>query len=546
MPRKIAFVTYETPFAPAGGIAAVMGRLPEHVARASGADTVVLTPFHHGIAKTANAPLESVGRLAFGGKVRQRAELLRHREKPAFHFIRHEDPKVFAGAPHPYRVEATDLVRDALVFGAASIAALDVLDPQATWALLLQDWEAATAALAMPGPRTETKSRFHAYLTMHNSYDSAAGDDVTLALGLPALRGHTILQRALHVVKPPVFTVSEQYALDLTADHLQARIMADHLQGSLRRRVVGVNNGPFLDLEVDADAFDRALHGDYEALDRWKAGHRARALAALDEHVPSPKQPVWGDRARFDRDPEACWVVMAGRDDPRQKGYDVAALGVREFLEAGGDARFFFFPVPGDEDVEGLEFLQRLAEDHPERVLVFPFIWIAGFSATLAGAAFGLMPSFYEPFGMANEFYLRGTVGIGRATGGIAQQIVPLRAAGSFSLAAQAVADRWHASSASPTGLLYRERVGREAEEQGWTTINGGDYEIGTGRLETRARTELFRAMARELRLAIEDATRLFRGQRRLYDRMLVNGILHVQQSFSWDRAAEEYVRRIG
>jgi glycogen synthase len=543
--RKIAFVTYETPFAPAGGIAAVMGRLPEQVGRASGVETVVLTPFHHGIPKTADLPVERVAKLAFGGKHPQHAELLRHRERPAFHFIRHEDVSVFAGAPHPYRLAPEVLVRDALAFGAAVITALDQLDAESEWALLLQDWEAATAALAIPAKRGDKKARFHAFLTMHNSYDSAAGDDVVTALGLPALRGHTILQRALAVVKPPVFTVSEQYALDLTADHLQARIMADHLQGALRRRVVGVNNGPFIDLKVDANAFAQALSGDFGALGRWKAEHRARALEALDRHAPAPQQPVWGDRAKFDRDPDACWIVMAGRDDPRQKGYDVAALGIREFLEAGGDARFFFFPVPGDEDLAGLEFLRRLAADHPEKVLVFPFIWIAGFAATLAGASFGLMPSFYEPFGMANEFYLQGTIGIGRATGGIAQQIVPLRSAASFSLAAQSVADRWHSSSSAPTGLLYRERVSRDAEEKGWTTINGGEYEIGTGRLETRARTELFRSMARELRLALEDAARLHRGQRHLYDRMLVRGILHVQQSFSWERAAEEYVRRI-
>jgi glycogen synthase len=544
--RKIAFVTYETPFAPAGGIAAVMGRLPEQVGRASGVETVVLTPFHHRIAKTADLPVERVAKLTFGGKSSQRAELLRHRERPVFHFIRHEDPRVFAGAPHPYRLSGGDLVRDSMLFGAAVVAALDALDDASEWALLLQDWEAATAALAIPARGAVKKSRFQAFLTMHNSYDSPAPDEIAAAAGMPALRGQTVLQRALTIVKPPVFTVSEQYALDLTADHLQSRIMADHLQTALRRRVVGVNNGPFVDLKVDAGAFAQALSGDFGALGRWKAEHRTRALAALDQHAPAPKQPVWGDRARFDRDPDACWIVMAGRDDPRQKGYDVAALGVREFLEAGGDARFFFFPVPGDEDLEGLEFLRRLAADHPEKVLVFPFIWIAGFSATLAGASFGLMPSFYEPFGMANEFYLQGTVGIGRATGGIAQQIVPLRSAASFSLAAQSVADRWHSSSSAPTGLLYRERVSRDAEEKGWTAINGGDYKIGIGRLETRARTELFQSMARELHLALEDAARLHRAQRHLYDRMLVQGILHVQQSFSWERAAEEYVRRIG
>ena len=51
MSVKLAFVTYETPFAPAGGIAAVMARLPNYVSKASGLETIVITPYHHKIGK---------------------------------------------------------------------------------------------------------------------------------------------------------------------------------------------------------------------------------------------------------------------------------------------------------------------------------------------------------------------------------------------------------------------------------------------------------------------------------------------------------------
>ena len=37
--------------------------------------------------------------------------------------------------------------------------------------------------------------------------------------------------------------------------------------------------------------------------------------------------------------------------------------------------------------------------------MVLPFIFVEGYRAALQGAAFGVMPSLYEPFGMANEFY---------------------------------------------------------------------------------------------------------------------------------------------
>ncbi|MDY7031058.1 MAG: glycogen/starch synthase, partial [Thermodesulfobacteriota bacterium] len=52
MSSKIAFVTYETPFAPCGGIAAMIRHLPDQLQKSSGVDTTVITPFHHNIEKT--------------------------------------------------------------------------------------------------------------------------------------------------------------------------------------------------------------------------------------------------------------------------------------------------------------------------------------------------------------------------------------------------------------------------------------------------------------------------------------------------------------
>lgn len=42
MPKKIAFIAYEPPFAPCGGIAAVMGRLPGYVKDTSGLEVIVM------------------------------------------------------------------------------------------------------------------------------------------------------------------------------------------------------------------------------------------------------------------------------------------------------------------------------------------------------------------------------------------------------------------------------------------------------------------------------------------------------------------------
>lgn len=553
MVTKLAFVTYETPFAPAGGVAAVMGRLPAFVQQASALETIILTPFHHKIARTNTLQTEDAGQVVVTYRnAPLDVNLKRYQTDVSWFFLQPQDARFFLGTPHPYLVGATrediaqNLLRDALVFGTCVVEALQQLDADAHWVLFLQDWEAATTALA--GSRAQPSWRL--FLTLHNSYDSPVTDADLSRHGISAAGcpGVTVLNRAIPLIEDTLFTVSDQFADDLTQDDFQSKVMADHLQDVLRPRLLGVNNGPFVDLAVAPKALARAKQGDFHLLAAWKAANRHKAIAALNEHTPAPDQPIWGNRGRFRQDESAGWFVMAGRDDTRQKGYDVAAAGIRSFLNIGKKAQFFFFPIPGDEGLAGLFFLKKLAEEFPEHILVFPFIWREGFFATLQGASFGLMPSLYEPFGMANEFYLNGTVGIGRATGGIVQQIVPLQRVSCFSRAAQTCASRWHSSSAHPTGLLFRESVTITASVHDWRAINAANYRLGgesPDRVEQRNGYVLFRSMSDELRISLEDAVNLFQNESEQYYAMLTEGIAHVQRSFSWQRAAHEYVRTV-
>lgn len=351
--------------------------------------------------------------------------------------------------------------------------------------MIAQDWEAATALLSFASQK-DAHGRLH--LTLHNSYDEFATITDLSRVGIDANRcpGDTILHRALSIIEEPAFTVSEQFALDFTQDLLQREVMAPLLQTELSRApVVGIDNGPFKPLAVnDADLRNAAI-GTFGSLQAWKAGNRQKALTALDAHTPTDDEPVWGDKSQFRRD-DSSWLVMAGRDDPRQKGYDVAAAAVEDYLTAHRGkpdcGQFLFFPIPGDEGLPGLAFLRVLAERFPQDVLVFPFIWVAGYTAALQGAAYGLMPSLYEPFGMANEFYLAGgCVGIGRATGGNLEQVVPLRGTSAYSRAVHSRADRYHLLSAHPTGILFREKDDIPTAWRDWGGINDAQYDT-TGR----------------------------------------------------------------
>jgi glycogen synthase len=551
---NIAFVTYETPYAPGGGISAVMKYLPDHVQKASRLQTVAITPHHHKIPQTASleGSLQTLGEIQvpYDG-VFVPVELLRLDQAVPMIFLRPRNDTFFAGTSHPYNVGAdqaeisVNLLKDALFFGAATARALSFLDEEAAWIILLQDWEAATTILALAG--SDLPVLYRAYLTLHNSYDMEAKREDLARIGVdPTIfPGQTILQRALPLVRNPIFTVSDQFAEDISQEILQSRVMAPHLALFLEDRLVGVDNGLFANLEIDSQILSQAQRGDFSGLIQWKAENRRKALHALTGFSPSEDKPVWGDLRPFAND-DAPWFIMAGRDDPRQKGFDVACQAAADFLANGGEARFIFFPIPGDEGLAGLRFLRNLSELQPDKVLVLPFIFREGFFSVLRGSTFGLMPSFYEPFGMANEYYLNGTPAIGRATGGILQQIVPLRSSAAFSSAVKLRTARRYPDNTHPTGILFREKDDLPSALQDWQAINtttSPHLDTKFDRLKERASIPLFQEMVRELRLSLFDGVQLYQEQRDLYFWMLVEGIGYLRNTFSWKRTASEYVR---
>jgi glycogen synthase len=517
----------------------------------------VITPYHYNIPRTTAIANQTrvLGKIGVSYEgVLIPVNVLGYKDGMDWCFLQAEDERFFAGIHHPYDVGTTqqenlaNLRRDALFFGLAVARALPVINSQLPWILLMQDWEAATVALALATDLKSTAAdRILGYLTLHNSYDCGVSDVDLLQFRINPLTcpGRTVLQRALPLVEAPIFTVSDQFALDFTDEIFQAEVMAPHLQSILPHRLVGVPNGLFVDLSIDADVYRNARSGNYRSLLDWKAENRNQMLVALEQLKPVNDQPIWGNLAEFNRE-DAPWFVMAGRDDPRQKGYDVACRAIDDLVTQEMNARFLFFPIPGDEGLEGLVFLKDLAERYPKDVLVFPFLFREGFSAALRGAAYGIMPSLYEPFGMANEFYLNGTVGIGRATGGIIQQIVPLKAARAYSHAVQIRTHRYYGASERPTGILYRERDDIPSASNDWKSFNETIYYkdgIGPDRIQQRQGFLLFKAMCVELKIAMMDGLELYQENPELYCRMLVAGIDYIQDTFSWKRAAQAYAR---
>ena len=494
MDKKIAFITYETPFAQGGGIAAVMSHLPQAIQSYSNIPTYVISPYHQIISTTTTLDSEIVSiasiEIPFDGESYE-LDIQVLDQEIKWVFLKpsgtpHQSIPFFAGKRHPYDVEkntAEDqsvLLRDALFFGKAASSALPIISGQSSWKLLMQDWEAATTILALSGPH-DKGFEYVPYLTLHNSYDSGIGDEDLLQIGVNPEKypGFTVLECALPLVRDPIFTVSEQFARDLSSEILQTEIMIPHIGPAVTNRVVGVNNGPFVDQSIPDEVLSPAQKGDYSPIHKWKIKNRERAFAAMDEFTPSKSRPVWGDLKEFDR-ANAPWFVMAGRDDSRQKGYELACIAIERFLSYNQQARFLFFPIPGDEGLPGIDFIRDLAEQYPHYILGFPFLFREGFFAIMQGANYGIMPSYYEPFGMANEYYLKGVGCIGRATGGITQQIVPNRLVPSYTSSVRRRELKWHDSTSPPSGFLFRETDNIPNAVEDWIRINEADYKIGS------------------------------------------------------------------
>ena len=549
--KAAVFLTFENEFAPLGGLAAVMRVLPKRMAGQWNGPCVTLTPLFREIMKCRPdvlASLEATGitfPLTFGRDTHA-VVLWRHEDERGFrtYFI---DSPAFFNAPcdcgDPPGVEApcnpyvdpahpAQLLHDALFFCAAVPHALAALRFTKGLVLCLQDWE--TVCAAMTAKQDARLASVSCVLTLHNSYDRRVSARDLRVLTTRRLSGRTMLTKMAAFLDGPVCTVSQHFAHELKRDPVQRNIFAPHLQTMFRRHTVrGINNGVFGALDFPKAARNRADQGNYRPLLNEKAKRRREMVKHLNAYAPTR---AWGalDFQNFD----GPVFLFFGRDDPRQKGYDVAAAAIRRV--PAGRARYIFTPIPGDEGVEGLSFLKRLAEERAGEVKVFPFRMARGYGALQRGASFMVMCSFYEPFGGATEGYAVGTPVVARATGGLVQQIVPCPAK-SLTGVVKTISGRYHPVSAPPTGFLYRERTLKAAVmEHGWRKILKCGYWPRHDRVAGRASIPVFQSMVEQAATALRDAVELYETDQTAYARMILNGF-HMRDRFSWDASVRRY-----
>ncbi|OLS13042.1 MAG: hypothetical protein RBG13Loki_3337 [Promethearchaeota archaeon CR_4] len=551
----IIFVSFENEFAPVGGLNAVMNRLPRQMARMSPEKAILLlTPFFSRIPKSARA-LEkgAITVIHKGFKVPFRgqesdARLLRYVEDVGgdakftmylldapYHFLASENPYINPNVPQ-------GLFEDSCFLCAAVPEVLQIIPEKPPFLLNLQDWETALVSKTLP-----SSIRHKCVITLHNPYDNSCnmtlhfpglGDAIHLDPGTLTFRS-TVLKQTLPEIRG-ISTVSDVFARELMNDPLQTKVLAPHLQEVFHEKgVIATTNGIFKDpdpilREILTPAgileYKNSQRGELTKVFNSKegAGLLARAWGSCD--LNDTTTPLF---------------LLFGRDDPRQKGFDVAAKAIREVLEEKGDiAHFVFTPIPGPRGLGTIAFLEQLSKDFPKSVLVFPFRLSVGYNELQTATSYFLMCSLYEPFGGANEGYASGVPVVARATGGLVQQVCPYNYA-TLPRDVQMLVDEFHGEKQQPTGFLFKEDASLIPNlTQDWTSIIKAKFldtnPIGDAILE-RESIPLYQAMTGAAKDAIIQAIDLFKADPEEYAACVLRGV-QLLGKFTWEKAVGRYL----
>ncbi len=209
--------------------------------------------------------------------------------------------------------------------------------------------------------------------------------------------GNISLLKAGIVYSDSVTTVSPTYAREITETSL-----GYGLEGLLSAKgVKGILNG--IDYDLWDPSTDTSIHINYDV------GKRSKGKSACKKHLckildmNDPALPVIGVIGRF------SW----------QKGYDIIAGSLTKIISMG-----FNVVILGSGDLEIERSLRDIAVKFPGRVSVN-----IGFNDALArniyaGSDLFLMPSRYEPCGLAQMIAMSyGSIPVVRHTGGLADTI---------------------------------------------------------------------------------------------------------------------------
>jgi starch synthase len=413
-------------FAKTGGLADVVGALPQALAR-RGHQVAVVMPYYNAIRRS-GVPVEKTGAalpVPMGDRVLA-CRLLRSRlpnsdvpvylvEHPPF-FERDDTTSgrsLYQQAMYGgYKSDYPDNAERFVFFCRAVLETVPHLGftPDVLHA---NDWQTGLVPVYLNELyRTKTGyRRTRSVFTIHNiAYQGQFNRDVMKITGLPGwlfnhtqleFHGHLNFLKAGVVFADAVNTVSPTYAREIQTTEFGCGL--EGLLTQLRGKLSGIVNG--VDYAHWNPATDPHLAATYTPETVFENKPLCKADLQRKFNLPEdPAAPVLGVVARL----------------VSQKGIDLILSAAPGFFDLGCQ-----LIILGDGDPEFHDELKALQARHPEQVGVY-----LGFSEAVAhkveaGADLFLMPSRYEPCGLNQIYSLKyGTPPVVRATGGLADTIV--------------------------------------------------------------------------------------------------------------------------
>jgi glycogen synthase len=532
-PDNVVFCAFENRFARSGGLATVITNILPSLKESNNIPTVILiTPFYPHIMDRKKLRSSNIRfTVPFAGRS-VRAKLYEHTwtySVPARGKIReyYIEAKDFFDArnklkdPYVYvernkKINNNMLLHNALFYCKAVPFALSALGITEDIVFHLHEWQ--TAFISLTSKEAMLNGTLHSgatVQTMHNSYDSTVEwkelKKILTRPGKPSLSGirgqsMSAYQIGLQLVDAPLTTVSENFADELTEDIIQTRHYAPHLQNILKaNRTYGVNNGMFVDFSRE---FPKKDKHSIDEINKIKFKSRKSLLKVLDTYKPEDRfgELTYKDKSIIKLPDNIPIVVMSGRLDPIQKGYFVLLRAIEKF--AIDTIKFILAPLPVNPS--HLDYFYEVACKCKGNVTVIPLRMKKGYRELQTGSTFGVMPSIYEPFGAAVEYMASGTVVIGRATGGLIDQID------------------------SKSGFLFKEDAVFYRHENIKSFIDSGNI------MQIRKTNAWAESMADNLYKTLAKATALYQNRPALYYKMIQQGFKKASQ-FNWEKAAKKY-----
>lgn len=531
--KNLVFCSFESRFAKSGGLAAVTVTILPALAEIKQIEKVLLmTPFYpyiineNKLTSTGIKPFD----IMYGGKS-IKVELLKYtpeEEKIEEYYLKAagffevrnsiNDPYgYFPGDPERNEEAQRE---NALFFCKAVPFAMKALGIRENIVFHLQEWQTTLIALTSKQAILEgTLKSCGCVQTMHNPFDSwISAEMLTKITDTKKIRadknfiangGFTAYQLGLQLMDAPVTTVSEHFAGELTSDLLQTDHFAPHLQEILKKSgVVGVNNGMFINFPPDFSGKEEYTIDEVKEI---KLAKRKALLDILDNYHPKERfgQLTYRHRSIRQLPDHVPILVMTGRLDPFQKGFNILLRAVEKF--ARDEIKVILTPMPIEDS--DLDYFYKVAWKRNcwGNVTVFPIRMEEGYRELQIGSTFGVMPSIYEPFGAAVEYMVNGTVNIARKTGGLVNQIQ-------------------HKKS----GFLYRE------SPKFYTSDNIKAFARANDTVQKGGRNQWVQSMVDELYNAVKKAIAIYQNHADDYYRLIIEGFKQAG-TFTWQRAAKAY-----